>query len=119
MADDSSEEEEDDKMWKEVPLSQAKTIKVHPASHLEASGFTVIYQAPDGRFNALMNKNKDSEVAVLQAADPLPGTPLASFVSDETVRLFYVNKDHSLHYLTKDVQQDKWTGQSWVVICIV
>ena len=113
--DDDDDDADDDELWKEVNLGQANSVKVHPKSQLEVSiskhGIMVFYQAPDGSLNSITNKGKDWELVGPLSAGVLEGTPLACFVSNEKLLLFYMTQDNCIHYLTKDAQKEEWTGK--------
>lgn len=111
--DDDDDDGNDDVLWKEAPLAPASPVKVHPKGQLATivgdTAITVFFQGTDGHLSSLVNQGQGWRVVdMLAGAEALPGTPLASFVSQGKTMLFYVGTDHSVHYLTYQDQGGSW-----------
>ncbi|KAI2470762.1 hypothetical protein F4781DRAFT_421153 [Annulohypoxylon bovei var. microspora] len=105
---------EDIEEWEETPLGSKWDVKTTPDSKLSATigpeGEIVIsYQDVNGRLAGMMSSGEDEWKAFGPFdGDPIIGTPQCLEVIDDTVCLFYIEKDAGVGYLALDPTTGEW-----------
>ncbi|KAI0891468.1 hypothetical protein F4806DRAFT_482644 [Annulohypoxylon nitens] len=100
--------------WEETPLGSKWNIKTTPDSKLSATigpeGEIVIsYQDVAGRLAGIMSAGEDEWKAFGPlGGNPISGTPQCLEVVEDTVYLFYVEKNAGIGYLVLDPTTEKW-----------
>ncbi|KAI1453916.1 hypothetical protein F4805DRAFT_469755 [Annulohypoxylon moriforme] len=100
--------------WEETPLGNKWNVRTIPGSKLSATigpdGEIVIsYQDVNGRLAGIMSAGEDEWKAFGPlAGDPILGTPQCLEVVDDTLYLFYVEKDAGIGYLILDPTTGEW-----------
>ncbi|KAI1207623.1 uncharacterized protein F4807DRAFT_433967 [Annulohypoxylon truncatum] len=110
--------DDDIEEWEEVPLASVRGIETSPDSKVSAivgldGGLAISYQDANGCLAVIINAGGEEWKTFRHLqGKPMLGTPQVLEVIDDTMYLFYVERDVGISYLAFDPHAGAWQANS-------